>query len=344
MCSLYVFPVEMNNFLSNICCKEWKGSLIITLSWDCFTRQCFRVSNVTKPSKRKEQKHNKMHSSDLWTTMWQSSHGNLVNWLWEDQADFFPAALATTEKAIKSIHQKASVSRAIHSEAREEKYHQYLTLFYGEATWFHPMTPEMTTSNQLQSSKIVCISYFERLAAVAILFTHILARPWPFHHKQCSNVVWAFWERCRSAQDLCLRKCVTVMSAVTAGPCEATTTVICGCGRLMKWSACHPASFARSIRWRAGAACFMNDGDLLRPSIYLSLRVTAGPLCTRRQGSGHPSCSQHNTLLQAGCINTNCWERQKIVNDFVISSWKRSERPLRYIPTHAVKADRPLRW
>lgn len=192
MCNFNVFPVEMNDFWSNICRKEWKGSLIITLSWDFFTREiiieCFRASNVTKPSKRMEQKHNKMHSSDLWTAMWQSSRGNLVSWLWEDQAEFFPAALATTEKAIKSIHQKASVSRAIHSEAREEKYHQYLTLFYGEATWFHPMTPEMTTSNQLQSSKIVCISYFERLAAVVILFTHILARPWPLRHKQCNNV------------------------------------------------------------------------------------------------------------------------------------------------------------
>lgn len=149
---------------------------------------------------------------------------------------------------------------------------------------------------------------FGGLSVVVIRFTHILARPWPFCHKQrslCSNhgnIVGAFWERCRSAR----RKCVTVISAVTAGSREDTTTVICGCGRLMKWSACHPASFARSIQWRAAAACFMNDGDLLRPSIYLSLRVTAGPLCTRRQGSGHPSCLQHNTLLQAGCINTNC--------------------------------------
>ncbi len=142
------------------------------------------MSNVIKLSK--EQKHNKMHISDLWTVMWRSSNSNLVSWLWEDQAEFFPAAPATTEKAIKSIHQTASVSGAIHSEAREEKYHQYLTLFYGEATWFHPMTPEMTTSNQLQSSKIVCISYFGGPAVVVMLFTHILARPWSFRHKQYS--------------------------------------------------------------------------------------------------------------------------------------------------------------
>lgn len=258
-----------------------------------------------------------MNISDLLTAMWRSSNGNLDCWLWEDPVEFFPAALATTEKAIKSIHQRPSVSGAIHSEAREEKYHQYLTLFYGEATW--PRAINYT------AQKLCAFLIFGRLAVVVIHFPHILARPWPFCHKQRSlhanhgNIVRAFGAR---------RKCNTVMLAVTAGSREDMTTVICGCGRLMKWSACHPASFARSIRWRAAAACFMNDGDLLRPSIYLSLRVTSGPLCTRRQGSGHPSCSQHNTLLQAGCINTNCWERQKILNDFVISSWKRSEGPL----------------
>lgn len=48
------------------------------------------------------------------------------------------------------------------------------------------MTPEMTTSNQLQSSKIVLISYFGGPAVVVILFAHILARPRPFRHKQRS--------------------------------------------------------------------------------------------------------------------------------------------------------------
>lgn len=41
-------------------------------------------------------------------------------------------------KAITNIHQKHSEDEAIHSEGGEEKYHQYLTLFYGEATWFGP--------------------------------------------------------------------------------------------------------------------------------------------------------------------------------------------------------------
>lgn len=42
--------------------------------------------------------------------------------------------------------------------ASEKKYHQYLTLFYGEATWFHPTTPEMTTNDQLPWLRPVCIS------------------------------------------------------------------------------------------------------------------------------------------------------------------------------------------
>lgn len=37
-------------------------------------------------------------------------------------------------KAITNIHQNYREDEAIHSRGREEKYHQYLTLFYGEAT------------------------------------------------------------------------------------------------------------------------------------------------------------------------------------------------------------------
>lgn len=66
--------------------------------------ECYKVNNVIKLSK--EQKHNKIHISDLWTAMWRSYNGNLVCWLWEDQAEFFPAALATTEKAIKAFIKK----------------------------------------------------------------------------------------------------------------------------------------------------------------------------------------------------------------------------------------------
>lgn len=145
------------------------------LSWDCFTTEMRVHFNAIKPSQKKEKKNRSIikRSSDLWTVMSQSSQGNLVSRAWEDRAQFLPAAPATTEKAIKSIHQKASVSGAIHSEDGEEKYHQYLTLFYGEATWFYPMTPKMTTSYQLQSSKNVCISYFRGLVSVVIFFTHI---------------------------------------------------------------------------------------------------------------------------------------------------------------------------
>lgn len=54
-----------------------------------------------------------------------------------------PRLKMTTEgqregRAIASIHQNHSQAEAIYSEGREEKYHQYLTLFYGEATWFRP--------------------------------------------------------------------------------------------------------------------------------------------------------------------------------------------------------------
>lgn len=42
------------------------------------------------------------------------------------------------EKAMTNIHQNYRQDEAIHSRGREEKYHQYLTLFYGEATWFLP--------------------------------------------------------------------------------------------------------------------------------------------------------------------------------------------------------------
>jgi len=37
-------------------------------------------------------------------------------------------------KGITNIHQNYREDEAIHSRDREEKYHQYLTLFYGEAT------------------------------------------------------------------------------------------------------------------------------------------------------------------------------------------------------------------
>lgn len=37
-------------------------------------------------------------------------------------------------RAIANIHQNHSRAQAIYSGGREEKYHQYLTLFYGEAT------------------------------------------------------------------------------------------------------------------------------------------------------------------------------------------------------------------
>lgn len=38
------------------------------------------------------------------------------------------------DEAITNIHQNYRQDEAIHSRGREEKYHQYLTLFYGEAT------------------------------------------------------------------------------------------------------------------------------------------------------------------------------------------------------------------
>lgn len=38
------------------------------------------------------------------------------------------------ETAITNIHQHHKQGEAIHCRGQEEKYHQYLTLFYGEAT------------------------------------------------------------------------------------------------------------------------------------------------------------------------------------------------------------------
>lgn len=38
------------------------------------------------------------------------------------------------EKAITNIHQHHKQEKAIHCRGREKKYHQYLTLFYGEAS------------------------------------------------------------------------------------------------------------------------------------------------------------------------------------------------------------------
>lgn len=53
---------------------------------------------------------------------------------------------------------KALWVRQFIPRASEKKYHQYLTLFYGEATWFHPTTPEMTTNDQLPWLRSRCIS------------------------------------------------------------------------------------------------------------------------------------------------------------------------------------------
>lgn len=59
-------------------------------------------------------------------------------------------------KAITNIHQNYREDEAIHSRGREEKYHQYLTLFYGEATWFRPRS---CAGDQQQSITIdkICV-------------------------------------------------------------------------------------------------------------------------------------------------------------------------------------------
>lgn len=101
----------------------------------------------------------------LWSVIVRSSRafwwaGNICR---KGYAQFSQAAPTTTKKAIKNIHQKYLRNGAIHFGARGKKYHQYLTLFYEEGTWFHPGTLKMTTSDQLPSTRFVCISGFSTL-------------------------------------------------------------------------------------------------------------------------------------------------------------------------------------
>lgn len=65
-----------------------------------------------------------------------------VCWKWQQE-----------EKAMTNIHRNYRKDEAIHSRGRKEKHHQYLTLFYGEATWFCPGA----SSNQLQLTRFVYI-------------------------------------------------------------------------------------------------------------------------------------------------------------------------------------------
>lgn len=75
------------------------------------------------------------------------------------------------EKAITNIHQNYRQDEAIHSRGREEKYHQYLTLFYGEATWFRPGS---CAGDQQQSITIdkICVhgrpSHFVSLCSASV--------------------------------------------------------------------------------------------------------------------------------------------------------------------------------
>lgn len=82
----------------------------------------------------------------------------------------------TTERqqegeAITNIHQNYRQDEAIHSRGREEKYHQYLTLFYGEATWFRPGS---CAGDQQQSITIdkICVhgrpSHFVSLCSASV--------------------------------------------------------------------------------------------------------------------------------------------------------------------------------
>lgn len=74
-------------------------------------------------------------------------------------------------RAITNIHQNRSRDEAIHSRGREEKYHQYLTLFYGEATWFRPGS---CAGDQRQSITIdkICVqgrpSHFVSLCSACV--------------------------------------------------------------------------------------------------------------------------------------------------------------------------------
>lgn len=105
--------------------------------------------------------------------------------------------------------------------------------------------------------------------------------------------------------------CGAVIQQLTAAPLSAAAAAGDLWLRETNEVVAPPPCFFCKINSASGCVrppCFMNDGNLLRPSIYLHLQHRYAPPCSpsrlpccRRQGFSNPSCLEKNTF-PSGCV------------------------------------------